>query len=122
LSFRSTLVRIILISIAMVFVIDLFFVPTFSISPFYVFFVSLVIQVVGLFVAAGLVDGFKKRQLLRILLISLLTGLVIVYILQPVNNIGVAWTIISVLTIEVSGFGAAEALTRSSPEVAVRRK
>jgi hypothetical protein len=112
LSFRSSFVRIILISVAMVFVIDLFFVPTFTISPLWTLGISLLIQVVGLIIAAGLVSGFKGRQLVRILVISLLTSIVIVFVLQPANNVGIAWTIVSILIIEVSGFGAAEALTR----------
>ena len=121
---RSSLVRILLVGATMSFVIDLFFVPSIHLDPVTLFFATVGIQLLAMGLSYAVSRGPKSYTLIRVLLVSFVTSLVVEYVLQPSNDVGEAWTFLSILIIEVAGFGAAEALTRSpggsAPPIKVR--
>lgn len=111
-SATAWIVRTILISIGLTFVIWLFFIPTNLANPILTFSVTFAIQTVGLLLASRLTKGFKRRAVINTFAVAALYAILIVYIFNPVNNIGFVWTFFTILLIEFSGFLAAEVLVR----------
>jgi len=114
LSWRSTIIRLVLVSVVLTIVIDLFFVPAVSNIELTVFGTFL-LQIAALLLALAVAKGARSQVIFRTLLIALLFSLWVVYVLKPVNNLGVAWTLVTILIIESSGFFFAEILSRTEP-------
>ena len=111
-TWRSSIVRVILVSTVLTLAVDLFFNPTVHLGLVDTLGVTFLIQIIGVGLAAALVEGLKTRTLVRTLLNSLLFAFFLVFVLNPVNDIGLGWTFVSIFVIELAGFTAAEILTR----------
>ncbi|HEV2120581.1 MAG TPA: hypothetical protein VGS11_10845 [Candidatus Bathyarchaeia archaeon] len=118
-SFTRTLVRVLLVSTALTVVIDLFFVPNYASPPLVLLATVFGTQVVSILAATSILrnvlHGFlavKFSSPIRTVIVAFLFSLWIVFILQPLNNIGLLWTFVSIMIIEIFAYGAVEAMIR----------
>lgn len=111
-SWQSNLVRILLVAVVLTVVIELFFQPQISLDPASSFVITFILQLFALGFASWLAEGQNRRVFVRTLIVSFLMAIFIDVLLNPKTNLGLAWTFIAVLIVEVFGILGAWALAR----------